>query len=133
MILPKELAKTLQPKRLLLETEWRALGVQQSRGWAHYAIHRCARARLRRPPLAGRPHAHAHTRAPARSPEPHILLFRRELGTDPMTGKVRGAEPPPRYRALVAHAPPLLLSPQVNPALRAQAIEQFNREAAAAQ
>ena len=43
-----------------------------------------------------------------RSPEPHILLFRRELGTDPMTGKV-------------------------NPALRAQAIEQFNREAAAAQ
>ena len=64
VILPKELAKTLQPKRLLAEAEWRALGVQQSRGWAHYAIHR---------------------------PEPHILLFRRELGTDPMTGKVRRA------------------------------------------
>ena len=62
VILPKELAKSLQPKRLLAEAEWRALGVQQSRGWAHYAIHR---------------------------PEPHILLFRRELGTDPMTGKVR--------------------------------------------
>lgn len=29
--------------------EWRALGVQQSRGWVHYAIHR---------------------------PEPHIMLFR---------------------------------------------------------
>ena len=61
VILPKELAKSLQPKRLLAEAEWRALGVQQSRGWSHYAIHR---------------------------PEPHILLFRRELGTDPMTGKV---------------------------------------------
>ena len=61
VILPKELAKSLQAKRLLAENEWSALGVQQSRGWAHYAIHR---------------------------PEPHILLFRRELGTDPMTGKV---------------------------------------------
>ena len=48
VILPKELAKSLQAKRLLAENEWRALGVQQSRGWAHYAIHR---------------------------PEPHILLF----------------------------------------------------------
>ena len=37
------------------------MGVQQSRGWVHYAIHR---------------------------PEPHILLFRRPLGTDPVTGKV---------------------------------------------
>jgi cyclin-dependent kinase regulatory subunit CKS1 len=34
--------------------------VQQSRGWVHYEFHR---------------------------PEPHILLFRRELGTDPVTGK----------------------------------------------
>ena len=31
------------------QTEWRAIGVQQSRGWVHYAIHR---------------------------PEPHIMLFR---------------------------------------------------------
>ncbi|KAJ0021446.1 hypothetical protein Pint_32037 [Pistacia integerrima] len=36
----------------LSETEWRAIGVQQSRGWVHYAIHR---------------------------PEPHIMLFRRPL------------------------------------------------------
>ncbi len=72
VILPKELAKTLQPKRLLAEAEWRALGVQQSRGWAHYAIHR---------------------------PEPHILLFRRELGTDPMTGKVSAREMQGRERA----------------------------------
>lgn len=32
-----------------LQVEWRALGVQQSRGWIHYAIHK---------------------------PEPHIMLFR---------------------------------------------------------
>ena len=35
-----------------LQNEWRAIGVQQSRGWVHYAIHR---------------------------PEPHIMLFRRPL------------------------------------------------------
>jgi cyclin-dependent kinase regulatory subunit CKS1 len=75
--LPKELAKSL-PKggRLLTEMEWRQLGVQQSKGWVHYAIHR---------------------------PEPHILLFRRELGTDPNTGKV-------------------------NVVLRQQAIDQYNKE-----
>jgi cyclin-dependent kinase regulatory subunit CKS1 len=39
--------------------EWRALGVQQSRGWVHYELHR---------------------------PEPHILLFRRPKNTDPQTG-----------------------------------------------
>lgn len=61
VILPKELAKNLPKARLLGEQEWRGIGVQQSRGWQHYAIHR---------------------------PEPHILLFRRPLGTDPVTGKV---------------------------------------------
>jgi cyclin-dependent kinase regulatory subunit CKS1 len=61
VILPKELAKTMPRSRLMSEVEWRGIGVQQSRGWAHYAIHR---------------------------PEPHILLFRRPLGTDPVTGKV---------------------------------------------
>lgn len=35
-----------------LQSEWRAMGVQQSRGWVHYAIHK---------------------------PEPHIMLFRRPL------------------------------------------------------
>ena len=45
--------------RILTETEWRGLGVQQSRGWVHYEVHR---------------------------PEPHILLFRRPLGTNPNTG-----------------------------------------------
>ena len=61
VILPKELAKSVPRGRLLNEQEWRSMGVQQSRGWVHYAIHR---------------------------PEPHILLFRRPLGTDPVTGKV---------------------------------------------
>jgi cyclin-dependent kinase regulatory subunit CKS1 len=64
VILPKETAKLLpqgKEMRLLHEDEWRALGVQQSRGWVHYEIHR---------------------------PEPHVLLFRRPIGTDPITGKV---------------------------------------------
>jgi len=42
VILPKDLAKTLPKSRLLSEAEWRGIGVQQSRGWAHYAIHRYA-------------------------------------------------------------------------------------------
>lgn len=52
VVLPPEVAKLLPKNRLLAETEWRAIGVQQSRGWVHYAIHR---------------------------PEPHIMLFRRPL------------------------------------------------------
>ena len=60
VILPKDLAKQLPKNRLLSESEWRGIGVQQSRGWQHYALHR---------------------------PEPHILLFRRPLGTDPQTGR----------------------------------------------
>lgn len=54
VIFPKEHAKSIPKSRLLSEQEWRDLGVQQSRGWEHYANHR---------------------------PEPHILLFRRSLGT----------------------------------------------------
>ena len=66
VILPRETAKALpQPLRLLSENEWRSIGVQQSRGWVHYEIHR---------------------------PEPHVLLFRRPLGTDPITGKVLGKQ-----------------------------------------
>lgn len=57
--LPKNTFKMMPRGRLLTESEWRALGVQQSRGWVHYEIHK---------------------------PEPHILLFRRPLGTDPLTG-----------------------------------------------
>lgn len=59
VILPKNIFKTMKKGVLLSENEWRSLGVQQSRGWVHYEIHR---------------------------PEPHILLFRRPMGTDPQTG-----------------------------------------------
>ena len=56
MILPKDIAKKIPKAKLLTETEWRALGVQQSRGWQHYAVHK---------------------------PEPHILLMRRPMSTLP--------------------------------------------------
>lgn len=66
VILPRELAKRLPtPLRCLSEAEWRAIGVQQSLGWVHYEVHK---------------------------PEPHILLFRRLLGTDPKTGKSTQAQ-----------------------------------------
>ena len=68
VILPKHVAKLVVKGRLLSENEWRGLGVQQSRGWVHYAIHK---------------------------PEPHILLFRRPLGTDPTTGLVQGKKADP--------------------------------------
>ena len=61
VLLPKVLYKQISKCKLLSESEWRAIGVQQSRGWVHYDIHR---------------------------PEPHILLFRRPIGTDPNTGIV---------------------------------------------
>ena len=38
VILPRELAKQLPKNRLLTENEWRGIGVQQSRGWEHYAV-----------------------------------------------------------------------------------------------
>ena len=41
VILPKDMAKNMPKNRVLAESEWRAMGVQQSRGWEHYAIHRC--------------------------------------------------------------------------------------------
>jgi cyclin-dependent kinase regulatory subunit CKS1 len=58
-LLPCAVYKSMVKDRLLLEQEWRELGVQQSRGWVHNEIH---------------------------APEPFILLFRRPLYTDPQTG-----------------------------------------------
>ena len=52
VILTADIAKRIPKGRLMTEEEWRSYGVQQSRGWVHYAIHK---------------------------PEPHILLFRRPL------------------------------------------------------
>ena len=59
VFLPKEVYKFMPKGKLLSENEWRSLGIQQSKGWFHYGIHR---------------------------PEPFILLFRRPKGTDPLTG-----------------------------------------------
>ncbi|XP_064539508.1 cyclin-dependent kinases regulatory subunit-like [Drosophila montana] len=50
VVLPKEHVKLVPKTHLITETEWRSIGVQQSRSWIHYMIHK---------------------------PEPHILLFRR--------------------------------------------------------
>mmetsp|Transcript_27517 Transcript_27517/g.49585 ORF Transcript_27517/g.49585 Transcript_27517/m.49585 type:complete len:107 (+) Transcript_27517:166-486(+) len=61
VILPRELGQHLKDRPLLQEQEWRELGIQQSKGWTNYDRH---------------------------SYEPHILLFRRPLGTDPRTGLV---------------------------------------------
>ena len=52
VILPPQCAEFLPKDKLLNEAEWRKLGVVQSPGWVHYAHHK---------------------------PEPHILLFRRQL------------------------------------------------------
>lgn len=61
VVLPPEIAKRLPKGKLLSETEWRSIGVQQSRGWNHYAIHK---------------------------PEPHIMLFRRAKGYGQPPGTV---------------------------------------------
>lgn len=57
----KNIQKKINSYELLTEGEWRGLGVVMSRGWQHYMYHK---------------------------PEPHVLLFRRPLGTDPVTGKL---------------------------------------------
>ena len=63
VILPREWGNLVKEKGLLTEDEWRKLGISQSKGWNHYAVH---------------------------PPEPHILLFKRPLGTDPRTGEIDG-------------------------------------------
>ncbi len=70
VLLPKPIYKKIPKGRLLSEMEWRSLGVQQSRGWAHYEIHK---------------------------PEPFILMFRRAIGTDPNTGKPPNGWVAPNY------------------------------------
>ena len=39
VIMPKELVHLVPKEKLLSETEWRKIGVQQSEGWVHYMIH----------------------------------------------------------------------------------------------
>ena len=93
VILPKELAKTLPKSRLLTESEWRGIGVQQSRGWQHYAIHRYVIYSIHMLLLFLSVVSLSLTTFFLSflcwvSPEPHILLFRRPLGTDPQSGRV---------------------------------------------
>src|SRR5689334_23301012 len=95
VILPPTIFKKLpRPFRLLTESEWRALGVQQSPGWIHYDIHR---------------------------PEPHILLFRRPKGKssppNPAHGPSERKQNPPlspkkskRSRPMVISEIPLVAS-----------------------
>ena len=60
VILTKEKMKLIRDKSgCLSEEEWRSIGVQQSKGWVNYCRY---------------------------EGEPHILLFRRPKGTDPLTG-----------------------------------------------
>lgn len=40
VILPPDVAKLVPQDRLMSEREWRGIGVQQSRGWEHYAVHK---------------------------------------------------------------------------------------------
>jgi hypothetical protein len=103
VVLPAEVARLCPKNKLLSENEWRQLGVQQSRGWVHYAIHRslsviCLAIFLLSPrppapplfpalpPSLSPPTSSICLRAHAvkTRPEPHILLFRRPLETDPV-------------------------------------------------
>lgn len=61
VILTEEIFRRLTKDKLLKEEEWRAIGIKQTKGWSHYTIFK---------------------------PEPHILLFKRPIGTDPVTGEV---------------------------------------------
>ena len=61
VILPRDVFGKLPVNKLLSDMEWRGLGISMSKGWTHYTIHK---------------------------PEPHILLFRRPIGTDPETGNI---------------------------------------------
>ena len=60
VILTKEKMKQIKDiPNCLTEEQWRALGIQQSKGWVNYCRY---------------------------EGEPHILLFRRPRGTNPNTG-----------------------------------------------
>ena len=39
VVLPREIAKKVPQTHLMTESEWRSIGVQQSKGWIHYMRH----------------------------------------------------------------------------------------------
>ena len=89
VILPKDIAALVPKDKLMSETEWRKIGVQQSRGWVHYMFHKPGTffltfqiaSQVERPYLATA-YIILLLRWVLYSTEPHILLFRR-----PVTGK----------------------------------------------
>lgn len=80
-MLPKNMLKVI-PKdyfnpetgtlRILLEEEWRGLGITQSLGWVHYETHGKFLQMLSLDRL--------HWMGLTVAPEPHILLFKRPKG-----------------------------------------------------
>ena len=61
LILPEAIYKKLgKERKLLTKDDWEKLGIELTNGWEHYLIY---------------------------ENEPHILLFRRPIGTDPNTGE----------------------------------------------
>ncbi|XP_053267327.1 cyclin-dependent kinases regulatory subunit 2-like [Pleuronectes platessa] len=52
VVLPRKMVQYVLRSHLMSDDEWRQLGVQQSKGWVHYMVHK---------------------------PEPQILLFRKPL------------------------------------------------------
>jgi cyclin-dependent kinase regulatory subunit CKS1 len=58
---PSEIGKMILEKGTLSEEQWRALGVSMSKGWVNYTAYKL---------------------------EPHVMLFRRPIGTDGTTGLV---------------------------------------------
>merc|ERR1719174_2017162 len=57
---PRGMLQVFPQGRVMLEPEWRSVGITMSRGWEHYDHH---------------------------TPEANVLLFRRVRGTDPKTGQ----------------------------------------------
>ena len=61
LILPEAIYKKLgKERKLLTKDDWEKLGIELTNGWEHYLIY---------------------------ENEPHILLFRRPIGTNPNDGK----------------------------------------------
>lgn len=73
-MLPKDLARLVPKSHLMTENEWRAIGVQQSRGWViNLQNFQFSGSLLKKNPVYFKVHYMIH------HPEPHILLFRRKL------------------------------------------------------
>ena len=118
VILPKPLAKSIPQQKLLSESGWRGIGVQQVRACACFVVALAAARRERTTAVAAfsmhrltpatlslSPYLSPSLAPPSlvavdttqsrgwvhyaiHRPEPHILLFRRPLGTDARTGQI---------------------------------------------